>query len=45
MSKTEIHEYIREIRDSLWQIKDHSDGEDFINFKLDVLMEMIEELK
>ncbi len=43
MNKQEALEYIQEIRDSLWQIKNHSDGEAFINFKLDVLSEMIQE--
>ena len=43
MNQKEILEYIQEIRDDLHHVKDYSDGTDFINFKLDILTDMIKE--
>ena len=43
MNKKEILEYIQEIRDDLYHVKDYSDGESYINYKLDALSEMIKE--
>ena len=42
--KKEALEYIKDIRDDLWQIKSHSDGEDHINFKLDTLTDIINDI-
>ena len=39
--RSEIKEYIQEIKDDLLHVRDHSDCEDYINFKLDTLLDMM----
>ena len=36
-------EYLGEIREDLHHVRDYSDGQDYINFKLDILEDMIKE--